>query len=233
MRAIIQAGGSGTRLRPVTYETPKPLLTVHKKPIIDHIIEFLKQQGIHEIGVVISAEHHDDFRKWLDAAPGIAGKNISLFVEAKPSGTFGWLRNLKKWLGNNPFILVNGDTLLDFTIDHAMEVHRKHKPIVTVALMSVENPGDYGAVAVGENNYIVSFVEKPKNIADPSLVSAGFYIVEPSVFEYDQPERDFLMIEHDIFPALTNAKKIAGAIVKGRFFDCGTFERWEAAIREW
>ncbi len=232
MKAIIQAGGQGTRLRPITYETPKPLLTVHKKPIVSRIIEVLKRHDVGEIGVVVSAAHLDDFKKWLAEAPANIAEGVSLFVESYPSGTFGLLKNLQGWLDKEPFILANGDTLIDFNLESVKEIHARHKPVATIALVRVENPGNSGKVTVDENNLIVSFVEKPKDANEPSLVSAGLYILEPSIFDYDEPSKDFSMIEHDIFPVLAKFKKIAGATVAGRFYDCGTFEGWERAIRE-
>ena len=233
MKAIIQAGGPGTRLRPITYEIPKPLLTVRKKPILNYTVEFLKQHGVSEIGVIISAEHRNDFNDWLAAAKENISDGVSLFIENKPSGTFGWLRNLKEWLGAESFILANGDTLFDFNLKEANELHGQHKPIATIILKAVEHSGDYGTVSLDENNRILSFVEKPKTSTGPAFVSTGVYILEPAIFEFDEPAKDFLMIERDIFPALARSGKMIGAKINGRFYDCGTFERWENAIREW
>ena len=233
MKAIIQAGGSGTRLRPITYEIPKPLLTVRKKPILNYTIEFLKKHGVGEIGVIIGVEHNDDFTGWLAAAKEDVKSGVSLFVEEKPSGTFGWLRNLKEWVGEESFILANGDTLFDFNLKEAHELHERNKAVATIILKAVEESGDFGTVSLDENNRVLSFVEKPKISAGPAFVSTGFYILDPVVFEFDEPTKDFLMIERDIFPALAKSGKMVGVKINGRFYDCGTFERWENAIREW
>jgi NDP-sugar pyrophosphorylase family protein len=140
---------------------------------------------------------------------------------------------LKQYL-ETTFVLSNGDELKDFPLDKLLEFHKNHKekPLATIALVKVENPSDYG-VPVMEGDKIRQFLEKPK---DPpsNFISSGLYVLEPEVFKHADWSKGFLMIEKDIFPKLAAAGKLAGYKVEnGRWYDCGTFTRWEKAIREW
>ena len=106
MKGIILAGGLGTRLRPITYEIPKPLITVKKRPIINYIIDLFRKHGVDDIGVIVSRQHESDFIRWRKDWQDELSKT-SLFYEEKPAGTFGWLKNLRDWIGNEKFILSN------------------------------------------------------------------------------------------------------------------------------
>ncbi|MEK7077073.1 MAG: sugar phosphate nucleotidyltransferase, partial [Patescibacteria group bacterium] len=122
MKGVILAGGMGTRLRPVTLEIPKPLLTVRKKPIINHLIELLERYGISEIAVLVAREHENDFdrwkKHWWHELPGV---KISIFFEEKPRGTFGGMEIVRDWLGGENFILTNGDELKDFNLKELID----------------------------------------------------------------------------------------------------------------
>jgi NDP-sugar pyrophosphorylase family protein len=117
MKAVILVGGNGTRLRPVTYEIPKPLITVKKKPIVNHLIELFARHGVTEIALLAAHSHKDDFERWERGwAHELPVKNIHIFYEESPRGTFGGLSLLAGWLGTERFILSNGDELKDFDL---------------------------------------------------------------------------------------------------------------------
>lgn len=233
MKAVILAGGLGTRLRPVTLETPKPLITVKRKPVLNHLLELFSRHGIEESIILIHKDHQDDFYWWQKRYADTLPKGLSIEVEPEPMGTFGGLRAISSEL-TSPFILSNGDELKDFHLTNLVKAHKENsiKPVATIALVEVENPSDYG-VPILDGNKIIQFLEKPKN--PPSkFISSGLYVVDPSVFSYADWDKKFLMIEKDIFPKLAEAGKLAGYKVEnGRWYDCGTFERWEKAIKEW
>ncbi len=233
MKAIILAGGLGTRLRPITYEIPKPLITVKKKPIINHLIHLFFRHGITDIAVLASEAHREDFLKWHEYSnPDLSQGNITIFFETKPRGTFGGMKLLLEWLGGEKFILSNGDELKDFDLKKLGEFHITHKPVGTIALVQVPNPSEYG-VPVLEDHKIREFLEKPKN-PPTDFISSGLYILEPSVFDYADFSKEYIMIEKDIFPVLAKEGKLAGLRLEGaRWYDCGNLERWEKAIREW
>ncbi len=233
MKGVILAGGLGTRLRPVTLETPKPLLTVRRKPILNHLLEFFQNRGIRKSFLLVNNNHKDDYLWWKRRYKNDLPKNLKIYVEPEPLGTFGGLKYLQKEL-KATFILSNGDELKDFDLSRLVEFHKKHpcRPLATIALVQVPNPSDYG-VPVMVATAIKTFLEKPKNPLS-NYISSGLYVLEPEVFDYADFNKGFLMIEKDIFPKLAKAGKLVGYKVKnGRWFDCGTFTRWEKAIKEW
>ncbi len=233
MKGIILAGGAGTRLRPITYEIPKPLLPVKKKPIISHLIEFFLRHGVSEIAILVSLAHKKDFESWKKNLEGeLADANITIFFEEKPRGTFGGLELLKDWIGNESFILSNGDELKDFDLSSMINFHKEKGGVGTIALVSVPNPSEYG-VPVLNGHLIKEFLEKP-NPSPSNYISSGLYVLESEVLNYADFSNDFIMIEKDIFPGVAVDGRLVGFIVEnGRWYDCGNLDRWEKAIKEW
>lgn len=232
MKALILAGGLGTRLRPVTHEIPKPLITVKKKPILNHLIEFLVSHGVDDISVLINKDHEEDYKWWKKRYKKTLPK-IKLHLEAKPLGTFGGVKLLKKHFTEN-FILSNGDELKDFDLRSMIKFHKTHKsnPVATIALTQVANPATYG-VPLMKGVFIKEFLEKPEN-PPTDFVSSGIYMVSPEIFDFAPADQEFLMIEKDIFPKLASANKLLGYKAKKyRWFPCDNIERWEAAIEHW
>lgn len=233
MKAVILAGGLGTRLRPVTYEIPKPLVTVKKKPILNHLIELFRRHGVNSIAILVNKEHVGEFKRWQKAwEEELSQADINIFVEDSPRGTFGGLHLLRNWLKGEPFYLSNGDELKDFNLHALKDFHEGRGAVGTIALVQVPNPEEYG-VPILRDGKIEAFLEKPKE--PPSdFISSGLYILEPAVFSYADFSKNYLMIEKDIFPKLAEAGLLVGMkMEKSRWYDCGTLERWEKAIREW
>ena len=227
-KAVILAGGKGTRLYPVTLETPKHLLSVNKKPIINYSVELFLSKGIKDIAVLISKNFKEDFVWWKKR---YYPKNKVLFIEEKePLGTFGGLWFLKKWVAKSLFFLANADDLMDIKLEEMVGFHKKIKPVGTIALVKVKNPKEYGAV-ICNSDLVDKFIEKPKRFSS-SYVNSGWYLFSPKIFEY-HPGPKFLMIEKDIFPKLAREKKLAGFKFNGNWMDTGTFERYEKAIKDW
>ena len=240
MRVVILAGGSGTRLQPVTLEIPKPLLNVQKKPILSHLVAFFNRHGIADSIILIHKNHKEDYQWWKKRYHKELPKNLRIKIEPKPLGTFGGLKYLNKDLTES-FILSNGDELKDFNLTDLIKSHKNNSqhPVATIALVKVKNPSDYG-VPIRKGSRIEKFLEKPKNPCLPvgrhlsNFISSGLYVLEPEIFQYADWSRGFLMIEKDIFPKLADAGKLAGYKIKnGRWFDCGILERWEKAIKGW
>ena len=233
MKAVLMAGGLGTRLRPVTYEIPKPLLSVKKRPIINYLIELFDKHGVTEVGILASEAHREDFQRWAKTwKDELPRKKVIIFFEPAPRGTFGGLRDLRKWLGNEPFFVSNADELKDFDLARLAEFHKQQGSVATLALVEVPNAQDYG-VPILDNGLIKEFLEKPKE-PPSSFINSGLYVFSPEVFSYADPDKDFLMNETDIFPALAAQGKLSGLRMEdARWYDCGTLERWEKAINEW
>jgi NDP-sugar pyrophosphorylase family protein len=232
MKAVILAGGAGTRLRPITYEIPKPLVPVKKKPILNHLIEFFNRHGITDIAVVASRMHEEDFRRWQKAWAGEIPGVHEVFYEDKPEGTFGYLRKLKKWLGNDSFIVTNGDELKDFDLPALMEFHLNKGSIATLATVPVDDPHAYG-VPIVEDGWVTEFLEKPEN-PPSNFINSGLYVFKPEVFDIPDAAQEFVMSEKDIFPVLAARGALAAMRMDpARWYDCGNLERWEKAMQEW
>lgn len=233
MKAIILAGGEGTRLRPITYEIPKPLIPVKKKPIISHILDFIETYKIIDVAIIINKAHIADFEIWKEIWQKKLSIKPSFFVEEKPAGTFACMRLVKDWIGEDDFIVFNGDSLIDFDLQSLIDCHQSHRQIGTVGLIQSSTSGDYGVPVLTEANHISRFdrrVVKPAS----DFVCFGCYIFRPQIFMYDELDQPFLLIEKDIFPKLIeNEVLVAMQINKGRFYECGSLESWEDAIMEW
>ena len=229
-KAVILAGGKGTRLYPITYEIPKPLLPVKRKPIINYLVDLFCQQGIKDIAVLVNSEFKDEFVWWQKRYYPKNNPRLTFFEEKEPLGTFGGLFYLKKWLGQSPFFLTNGDELKKINLKQMASFHKEKPVLGTLALVSVSNPSDYGVVLC-ERGLIKEFLEKPEN--PPSkYINSGLYLFNPGIFDYHQGPK-FCMVEKEIFPNLAKEKKLAGFKFEGSWSDCGTFERYSRAIKKW
>lgn len=228
--ALILAGGKGTRLRPLTYEMPKPLIPVRGRTLTEHTIDKLKEAGVENIIISVGylGQQVIDYFQNKDL-----GVKIHFVTEDVPLGTGGCLK-----LINNPelfqddFIVVNGDNLFDLNWEDMILLHKETKALATIALSSVEDPSAYGVADLKGNN-IVNFVEKPKKEEAPSnLISSGYYIFSPKIFEI-LPSTDSFMLEHDVFPKVAELDQLMGYSDDGQWFDTGTFDRWEDVIMNW
>lgn len=230
-KAFIQAGGSGSRLRPITLEIPKPLIPVQGLPILTWQARWFARYGVDEITVIIPPKWQAAFLRWRDDLEDVTPK-VTLVVEPVPMGTLGaFVHHLSKDLGEDPVFVTNGDELKGLNLSALTSFHLEHDSLATVALIRVPNPSDYG-VAEMSGSKIRRFHEKPK--APPSnLVSSGLYVLDPEALDILDHSKSFLMFENDLFPPLAEAGNLAGCVLTGPWFDCGTLERWERAINEW
>ncbi len=235
-RAIILAGGRGSRLHPITLEVPKPLITVKKKPLVNYSIELFAQYGIKHMAIVIRNTDRLDYERWkLAYAKELAGLTIDLFEESEPMGTLGYIaRHLKDWMNDESVFVTNADDIKDVDLPGMVAFQQKVGALATLALTKVENPNDYG-VAVLKNGTIERFVEKSDN--PPSdLISIGVYLVHPKALLEVAPAiaagTKYLMFEKDLFPALAAKATLGGFNHEGTYIDCGTLAKWERVVSE-
>jgi len=227
-RAIILAGGEGTRLRPLTYEIPKALLDIHGRTITEHIFDLLKKYGIKDVILAVGYLKEKINGYFQDGSK--FSVNLTYVEEDKPLGTAGPLKLAKKYI-NESFIVSNGDELKKINIKKMFELHKKENALVTIALTKVDDPSQYG-VAKLSGSKILEFVEKPKKEEAPSnLINAGFYIIEPEVI--DMIPDGFSMLEKDIFPKLAKQGRLIGFPFLGQWFDTGNLERYKVAKEKW
>ena len=228
-KAVILAGGKGSRLYPITYEIPKPLLPVKRKPIINYLVDLFFGHNVSSIFVSIDQNFRDEFDWWKKRY--YPGKKISFSEETEPLGTFGGLWNLKSELASAPFFFTNGDELKQIDLSKMKEFHQKQGCLGTIALVKVPDAHNYGVVLCDKQGLVKEFLEKPEN--PPSkYISSGLYLLSPEIFDY-HPGLKFSMIEKDLFPKLAQESKLSGFKFKGQWMDCGTWERYENGIKKW
>jgi len=221
MKAIILAGGLGTRLRPLTENTPKPLLPIGGKPIIEHAILNFKKHGIEDIVLSIGylsnqiQDYFGDGEKW--------GVKISYAIEDAPLGTGGAIKQAVKNV-EGTFLVINGDNLADFNWTKALEAHYRNFAKITLSLYPVEDVTQFG-IAKLEGEKIIGFIEKPKVEEAPSnLNNAGAYIMEKEILEV-LPEGKS-SIEKDCFEKLAPTGVIYSFIHEGQWFPTDTLEKY-------
>ncbi len=234
-QAVILAGGEGTRLRPITFEISKQLIPVQGKPIMTWLVRWLHRAGVERVLVIARAQWATAYERWSreNDLPIV----IDVWVEQEPMGTLGaMVHAVRDQIGDESVIVTNGDELKGLSLEtlaHRHDALLQDNPLhgATIALIEVPNPSDYG-VAELDGHRIARFHEKPAS--PPShLVSSGLYIIEPRSLDEVDHSRAFLMIEKDYFPHLAATGRLGGCPLSGAWFDCGTIERWEKAIREW
>jgi NDP-sugar pyrophosphorylase family protein len=227
-RAVFLLGGKGTRLRPITYELPKALLPVQGKTVPEHLIDLFRKYNIRDLVFSVGYKYKKIEDYYGDGSK--YGINITYVEEKEPLGSAGAL-NLASPLLKQTFVVTNGDELKDIDIDDLFYFHRENKALITVALITVDDPSAYG-VAKLQGNKILEFVEKPeKNKAPSKLIHAGLSIWEPEALKFI-PE-GFSMFEKDVFPKVAAKGKLYGYNFSGQWFDTGTPERYEAALKKW
>ncbi|MCH8067319.1 MAG: NTP transferase domain-containing protein [Nanoarchaeota archaeon] len=227
-KAIILVGGKGTRLRPMTLKTPKCMMEIQGRTVIEHLFDLLKKYGIRD--VILSVGHMKEKVKDYYEDGSKFGVNITYVEEDEPLGTGGPLRLAKEHLKDS-FIVTNGDELKSLNIPRMFRLHKRKDALATIALTTVTDPTQYG-VARLSGSRILEFVEKPKLGEAPStLINAGFYILEPEIIDMIPP--GFSMLEKDVFPKLAKQGRLRGFPIAGQWFDIGNIERYEIAKKKW
>ena len=199
MKAVIMAGGEGTRLRPVTCGIPKPMVPVLNKPVMEYTIELLKKHNITDIAATLAyfpAVITDYFGDGEDF-----GVKLRYYIEHTPLGTGGSVKNAEDFL-DDTFIIISGDALTDIDLDKALEFHRLKESKATLVLKKVSIPLEYGVVITDENGKITSFMEKPSwGEVFSDTINTGIYILEPEVLDYYKKGENF-DFSKDLFPKL-------------------------------
>ena len=225
MKALILAGGEGTRLRPLTYTIPKSLLPICNRPFLEHQLRLMRSHGIDE-ALLLTGYLADAFAPFVER---MAGEGIRLEVvrEAEPLGTAGAVRNVLDRMDGTT-IVFNGDVLTDLDVGALIGTHQATRAVATLTLTPVEDASAYGLVPLDEAGRVKGFVEKPPpDVAKKGgLINAGTYVLEPSVFD-DVPPGEMWSFERQVFPSLVErGEPVYGFSSDAYWLDIGTPERY-------
>jgi len=220
MKACIMCGGEGTRLRPLTFERPKPCIPVANRPSIVHLVIHLANLGFTDI-VITTGYLGDDIAKALGDG-SLYGANITYVSEETKLGTAGSVKNAQKYLEDAPFLVVGGDHMTDLNLLEFYRDHMNSSAIVSIGLIGIEDPKEYGIAELDANLRIHRFKEKPApGEVFSNLASTGIYVCDPEIFKFI-PENTKYDFAKDLFPELMNrGLQIKGWLARGNWTDVG------------
>lgn len=225
MKAVVMAGGEGTRLRPMTANQPKPLLPVVNRPIMEHVLRLLKRHGFED--TVVTVQFLATLIRNYFGDGEELGMSLRYVAEEVPLGTAGSVKNAEEHLRGEPFIVISGDALTDIDLTDMVRFHRENGALVTIGLKRVANPLEFGIIIVDDNGRIQRFLEKPTwGQVFSDTVNTGIYIMEPEVLDHVAPGEN-VDWSGDVFPKLLKAgAPLYGYIADGYWEDVGTHESY-------
>jgi len=222
LQALVLVGGKGTRLRPLTTETPKPILNLVDRPFLSYMIEWLGSHGVDEV-ILACGFLPDQLEKVLGRGTA-DGPTLHYVVEPEPLGTAGAIKFAEEHLDDR-FFALNGDVLTDLDLTALWNSHLERGATASLGLYPVEDPTGYGLVEMDENGVVLDFLEKPDPAhAGAGLINAGTYVLERSVLT-DVPAGREVSIEREVFPHLID-HGLHGLRLDGYWMDIGTPERY-------
>lgn len=221
MKALLLVGGFGTRLRPLTFEVPKPMVEFANKPTVEHQIEALVAVGVKEV-ILAMGFQSDKMKAYTEALGQKLGVKITTSIETEPLGTAGPLKLAEEHLvSDNPeglFFVCNSDVICDFPLQKMLDFQRKHGGEGTLLLTTVEDPSKYGVVLSDDNGQIQSFVEKPQ-VYIGNKINAGVYLLHKDIIKRVPIKPT--SIEREIFPFIAAEKKLYSMDLEGFWMDIG------------
>jgi len=226
MKAVILAGGLGTRLQPYTKSLPKPMLSLGGKPILEHEIEWIKKNGIKEIVLCVSylrnkiEDYFGDGKKF--------GVKIEYAISNKPLATAGQLKTAEKFI-EDTFVCLYGDSIYNFSLKNMIIYHKKSKSNVTMSLYDYKFNLKYGVINTKNNGKVTSWDEKPEYSAK---INIGCYVMEKEVFKLIPKNKQYGM-DDVIRKTLEEKKKVGSVVSKKGFIDIGDKETYEKTNEEY
>lgn len=228
MKAVVMAGGEGSRLRPMTVNRPKPLVPVANRPIMEHILRLLKAHGIQDVVCTLFYLSDEIMATFGDGSD--LGLNLIHSIENTPLGTAGAVKLADEHLKGEPFVIISGDALTSIDLGKAIQWHKEKGSKATLVLKRVPNPLEFGVVITDEQGHIQRFLEKPAwSEVFSDTVNTGIYILEPEVLDLMEPGRSYDWSQ-DIFPRmLASGEPIFGYICDEYWSDIGALSQYREA----
>jgi mannose-1-phosphate guanylyltransferase / phosphomannomutase len=230
MKAVIMAGGEGTRLRPLTSNAPKPMLPVANRPMMEHVVHLLRRHGFDDIVVTVAfmpnaiKNYFGDGREF--------GVKIRYADEPVPLGTAGSVGNAKHLLDER-FLVISGDVITDIDLTKIVEAHDDRAAIATIALVAVENPLEFGIVITRPDGTIERFLEKPTwGQVFSDTINTGIYVLDPEIFDYIDEDRS-VDFSGEVFPKLlADDRPLLGVVGEGYWEDVGTLDAYLSSHKD-
>jgi mannose-1-phosphate guanylyltransferase/phosphomannomutase len=198
MKAVVMAGGEGTRLRPMTANQPKPLLPLVNRPIMEHVLRLLKRHGFTE--TVVTVQFLAALIRNYFGDGEELGMSLSYATEEIPLGTAGSVKNAEEALRDDRFLVISGDALTDIDLTDMVRFHKENDALVTIGLKRVPNPLEFGIIIVDDEGRVQRFLEKPTwGQVFSDTVNTGIYVMEPEVLEH-VAEGEPVDWSGDVFP---------------------------------
>jgi mannose-1-phosphate guanylyltransferase / phosphomannomutase len=227
VKAVVMAGGEGTRLRPLTSNQPKPMVPIVGKPCMEHILELLKQHGLEDV-IVTVAFMPQAIRSYFGSGDSL-GMSIEYSVEESPLGTAGSVRLASDRL-DETFVVISGDALCDVDLTELISFHKEKEAAVTIGLKSVENPLEFGIVVTDEEGRIERFLEKPSwSQVFSDTINTGIYVLEPEVLRHIPTEGPY-DFSKELFPLLLEmGRPLYGYVFDNYWQDIGNLDQFRQA----
>ncbi|MGD0713795.1 MAG: sugar phosphate nucleotidyltransferase [Gaiellaceae bacterium] len=227
MKAVVMAGGEGTRLRPLTSNQPKPMVPIVGKPCMEHILELLKRHGFEDV-IVTVAFLPQAIRSYFGGGETL-GIDVGYSVEESPLGTAGSVRLAAGRL-DDTFLVISGDALCDVDLGRLVEFHREKHASVTIGLKSVDNPLEFGIVVTDDDGRIERFLEKPSwGQVFSDTINTGIYVLESEVLRHVPTDRPY-DFSTELFPLLLKmGRPMYGCVLDGYWQDIGNLDQFRQA----
>jgi mannose-1-phosphate guanylyltransferase len=224
MQAVILAGGKGTRMRPLTLHTPKPVMPLVGQPFLVYQLDLLRRAGIQDVVLSLSYQPHKIEDVFGDGSR--YEMRILYTVETQPLGTAGAYRHARDII-DSPTVVFNGDILTDLDLNEVIAFHNERGSAATIVLTPVENPGAYGLAETDAEGRVLRFREKPKgDEITTNTINAGIYILDPEILRHVPPDES-VSFEYDLFPTLVaKGVPVYGFVSDHYWTDIGTPRRY-------
>ncbi len=227
MKAVVMAGGEGSRLRPLTIRRPKPMVPIAGKPVMEHILNLLKRHGITDVVVTVQylASNIEDYF----GNGSQFGMHITYSREDVPLGTAGSVKNAEEQL-TEPFLVISGDALTDYNLTEIIKYHEEKKSLATITLAHVANPLEFGVIITNEDGHIAQFLEKPSwGEVFSDTINTGIYVIDPQIFSYFEKDKPY-DFSQELFPyMLRKGDPIYGYVSAGYWCDVGNLSEYMRA----
>ncbi|WNY26828.1 NDP-sugar synthase [Methanolapillus ohkumae] len=228
MKACIMCGGTGTRLRPLTFRRPKPSIPILNKPSVLHLIEHLSNEGFNDIILTLGYMGNEIEEELGDGS--MYGVHIDYVYEKDKLGTAGSVKNAQDLIGDEPFMVLGGDHVMTLNLREMYRFHQQNDALITIGLLSIDDPREFGIADMAIDNRILRFLEKPKpGEIFSNLASTGIYVCSPEIFQ-EIPKNQKYDFAKDLFPKiLSKNERINGILVRGRWTDVGSASAYRSA----